>query len=120
MSDVGPTEPMPASARGGATRAGDDLQVEPRRTTGTGHLPADGTASRAGSRDDRNPVEAAQKPENRAKLLLAIAAMTLLNLLLLLAVLSAVTGDSFETVTVDGASCVLETGGEEGVLYCQR
>lgn len=129
MSDIGPTEPLPSSRSGttpraaspaaGSGTASDDLRVE--RTRREPHdLVAETSASKAEHGDGANPLEAVQRPDNRAKLLLGTAALTLLNLLLLLAVLANVTGPDYEPINVDGAPCVIETGGDESILYCQR
>jgi hypothetical protein len=121
MSSNGPTEPLPASSRG-ATRA-EDLRVDPdqphRRESGH-DLSAAATGTQGSKDDRRDPIEMAKQPDNRAKLLLGTAALTLLNLILLLVILGNVTGSSFEQVNVDGAPCVIETGGDESILYCQR
>lgn len=114
MSDhTGPTEPLRPDI--GATRAEEprDLRLE------DAHGPRTGTAA---SEDSRNPVEAVKDPDNRAKLLLAIAALTLVNLLLLVAVLANVVRDQVhERVVVDGVECVVaDQEGAESALYCQR
>jgi hypothetical protein len=128
----GPTEPMHTDS--GAVRAethSDDLRVEGHDGKGADHLGAVGTAGRRSDRADRvegsssdrpDPVAAAKDPDNRAKLLLATAALSLLNLLLLIAVLASVTGNRVqEEVVVDGAPCVVAQHGDgESALFCQR
>ncbi len=127
MSDIGRTEPLPTDA--GATRATagtklhDDLSVD--RSTASERsidLREEARGSDAPNEGLRDPIEAAQRPDNRAKLLLATAAMTLLNLLLLIGVLASLAGGpDFERVAVDGQQCVIELGaGEDSTLYCQR
>jgi hypothetical protein len=128
MSDIGRTEPLRST---GSHPVRDDLHLDRPGTDGTGS--SFGTAGTARPRDTgethrdaddghRDPIEAAKDPDNRAKLLLATAAMTLLNLLLLAVVLANVLGPDFEEVTVDGQACVIQTasGDAESTLYCQR
>jgi hypothetical protein len=105
-------------------RGGNDLVAQARGTGGTGKPGGTATSGETEQSDDGsglpNPVEAVRSPDNRAKLLLGIAAATVLNLLLLLAVLANVTGASYEQVVVDETPCVVEMAGGESVLYCQR
>lgn len=138
MSDTGSTEPMasrpepragrPAEPMAGrdvagsgatATSPGDDLQVE-RAPDSDGHR-LGGTSRKRRDQDRTDPVEAAKDPDTRAKLLLATAALTLLNTLLLIAILVNVLGDAGDQVVVDGVPCIVADGGEEEqTLYCQR
>jgi hypothetical protein len=130
MSDEGRTEPLPArDAAGPADQAfRDERQPRYDPDPQAGDLDRDvhgerGTRERSShDRNSHDPIAAAKDPDNRAKLMLATAAMTLLNLLLLIAVLTNVLDDdgSFEQVTVDGQNCVVETGGNESILFCQR
>lgn len=79
-------------------------------------------ADRAGASPGHSgpdPVAAVKDPDNRAKLLLAIGAMTLLNFLLLLGVLASV-ADRHDQVMVDGTPCIIDVRDGEGVLFCQR
>jgi hypothetical protein len=66
-----------------------------------------------------NPVAVVKDPDNRAKLLLAIGVLTLLNFLLLLGVLASVT-DRHDQVMVDGTACIIGEREGEGVLFCQQ
>jgi hypothetical protein len=99
MTDASRTEPLEEQR---ATRSTDDFGA-----TGT-------------HRDRTDPVEVVKDPDNRAKLLLVIAAATLLNLILLVAVLASVMGDDFQQVVVDGEQCVIGEQDGENILYCQR
>jgi hypothetical protein len=125
-SDVGgtqPLEPDPARARG--TTFADDLRVERVERDGrAGYRHDDRTDEHLGAvgshQERRDPVEAAKDPDNRAKLLLAIAAMTALNLVLLMALLATVVTQSGEDVVVDGVPCIVTTQDGENVLYCRR
>lgn len=139
MTDTGRTQPLPtedgATTGPGSTRLHDDLSVDRSSVhggpddvsidrSGAQHDPTDLRAAARGTdaseRRVSDPVEAAQRPDNRAKLLLATAAMTLLNLLLLLGILASMAGPDFERVAVDGQQCVIELGeGEDSTLYCQ-
>ena len=91
-------------------------------------MPADGPAvgmadrEPAGERDKmRDPVAAMREPDNRYKLWLATAALTLLNTLLLLGVLASTAGDSGpQPVIVEGQPCLVVDGEEAGTLYCRR
>lgn len=79
---------------------------------------------------DGNPHDHADRPDavapfreqdNRIKLLLAIAALTVLNLILLVALLATVNGGpTREEVAVDGVPCIVVEGESGNVLYCQR
>ena len=66
----------------------------------------------------RDPVEAVKDPDNRAKLLLGIAALTLLNFLLLLIILTNVTGGDGDPVVVDGRSCIIRQEEGKSRLFC--
>ena len=66
-----------------------------------------------------DPVAAVKDPDNRAKLLLGIGLLTLLNFLLLLGVLASVMDDT-DQVLVDGTPCIIDERDGEGVLFCQR
>ena len=86
--------------------ASDDLGVE-----GTHRAPAART----------DPVAAARSPENRAKIALATAVMSLLNLVLLVILLGTVMNDGAgEEVVVDDQPCVIHTVDGENFLYCRR
>lgn len=67
-------------------------------------------------------VESLAKPDNRAKLLLAIAAMSALTLLLVLVMaIDRLAEDGADPVLVDGVPCLVEEGEDDrAVLYCQR
>lgn len=124
MTETGRTEPLPGQQ--GSTRVGDDLAIEhdgPRAGTAPrarGER-TDDDRDRNGRSDRLDPVQAVQQPDNRAKLLIATALMTLLNLLLLVGILVSMQGSDFETVTVDGQACVIELAdGDQSTLYCQR
>lgn len=91
-------------------------------------MPADGPAvgrpdrERAGERERlRDPVEAMREPDNRHKVWLATAALTLLNTLLLLGLLASTAGDNGpQPVIVEGQPCLVVDGEEAGTLYCRR
>lgn len=70
------------------------------------------------SSPQRDPVAAVKDPDNRAKLLLGIAALALLNFLLLLAVLANVLDDGPDPVTVDGRACIIRDHAGESRLFC--
>jgi hypothetical protein len=113
MSDIGRTEPLEERHPGTP-----DSRPQEHRPAGVREdLGATGTHR---DRDRKDPVEAAKDPDNRAKLLLGIAAVTLLNLILLLVVLASVMGDNFEAVVVEGEKCVIGEREGENVLYCER
>lgn len=79
-------------------------------------------AHRADTSSDRgvpDPVAAVKDPDNRAKLLLGIGLLTLLNFLLLLGVLASVMNDN-DQVIVDGTPCIIDERDGEAVLFCQR
>jgi hypothetical protein len=87
--------------------------------------PSDGLDGheREPARDDllRDPVAAMREPENRSKLWLVTAALTLLNSLLLLGlVVEHVGADAPEPVVVDGTPCLVVEGEETGTLFCRR
>lgn len=108
MTDIGSTEPL------SHTRPTDS--DEPRRTSGDDRdLPPSGT-----HRPSRDPVEVVKSPDNRAKLLLGIAALSLLNLLLLAFLLSQVLGGPGEEVVIDGEPCLIAEHEGENRLYCAR
>ncbi len=132
MSDPGRTEPLQSR---GTARPADDLTVDhggatPAGGAGSGTSTGAATGPRAdvdrdarsgsGSGSSSGPIEAVKDPDNRAKLALATAALTLLNLLLLVVILTNVLGDDYEQVTVDGQPCVVQLSAGESVLYCQR
>jgi hypothetical protein len=129
---TGPTEPLESTADRNRLDVRDNLRVERHEPP---HMGAAGTAAKRSSRTDRtdhadrtdrtdrrDPVDAVKDPDNRAKLLLGIAAATLLNLILLVAVLMNVVDDGVqETVVVDGVPCIVaEHDGNESALFCQR
>lgn len=69
----------------------------------------------------RDPVGAMRKPDNRSKLWLTTAALTLLNTLLLLGLLVEHAGeDGPSPVVVDGTPCLVVEGEKAGTLFCQR
>ena len=80
---------------------------------------AGGRADASAGRTAPDPVAAVKDPDNRAKLLLGIGVMTLLNFLLLLGVLASV-ADRHDQVMVDGTPCIIDERDGEGVLFCQR
>lgn len=94
-------------------RPGQDHDVDGLRLDGAGS--GDATTDRR----TPDPVAAAKDPDNRAKLLLGVAALTLLNFLLLLGVLASVM-DDHDQVMVDGTPCIIDEREGEGVLFCQR
>ena len=80
-----------------------------------------GGAVRAGEPETgvtRDPVAAVKDPDNRAKLLLGIAAVTLLNLLLLLVILANVANDGAEPVNVQGKPCIIRNHEGQSTLFC--
>jgi hypothetical protein len=85
---------------------------------------ADGAATQRGGteandRSTPDPVAAVRDPDNRAKLLLGIGVLTLLNFLLLIVVLANVM-DRHDQVMVDGTPCIITERDGEGVLFCQQ
>lgn len=71
--------------------------------------------------DIPDPVETFRQPDNRIKLLLFIAAVAVLNLLLLLAVVVEVRSDrADEVMDVEGDRCLLVEEEEANALYCRR
>lgn len=87
--------------------------------------PSDGLDphEREPARDDmlRDPVAAMRKPDNRSRLWLTTAALTLLNTLLLLGLLIDHAGeDGPEPVVVDGTPCLVVEGENAGTLFCKR
>jgi hypothetical protein len=68
----------------------------------------------------RDPVAAVKDPDNRAKLLLALAAMTLLNLILLIVVLANVVGGDPEPVNVEGRACIIREHEGASRLFCAQ
>lgn len=97
MTDPGGTEPL----------SRDDVEQQTPAMSGP-----------RGALDD--PVEAAKDPDNRAKLLLAIAAIGVLNLVLLLAVLASVAGGGAEVVEVEGRPCIIQDHDGSSQLFCSR
>lgn len=96
------TQPLPAADGYDGLRTGGDQQ--------------DG-----GEEILRDPVAAMRKPENRSKLWLVTAALTLLNTLLLLGLVVAQAGeDGPDPVVVDGTPCLVVEGEDAGTLFCQR
>ena len=78
-----------------------------------------GTAgSESGPSVTRDPVAAVKDPDNGAKLLLGIAALTLLNFLLLLTVLSNVANDGPDPVNVEGKPCIIRQHEGDSTLFC--
>ncbi len=68
-------------------------------------------------------MQSLSQPDNRARLLLAIAVMTGLTLLLTLGLVieRLAEDDDVEPVMVEGVPCLVEDGPEDtAVLYCQR
>lgn len=130
MSDLGrknPTEPMasrPASA--GDTDTDTELRVERSDMATDDSVSTDDSRRLGGTARDRdsdrsNPVEAVKDPDNRAKLLLGTAALTLLNTILLIALLAGALGDGTgEQVVVDDVPCIVADADGEQSLYCQR
>ena len=92
----------------------DGLRLDAADQSG-GHR-ADSTS---GHRSTPDPIAAVKDPDNRAKLLLGIGLLTLLNFLLLLGVLASVM-DRHDQVLVDGTPCIIDEREGEGVLFCQR
>lgn len=68
----------------------------------------------------RDPVAAVKDPDNRAKLLLGLAAISLLNLLLLLIILANVAGADGEPVAVDGKQCIIREMEGRSRLFCSE
>ena len=67
----------------------------------------------------RDPVAAVKDPDNRAKLLLGLAVISLLNLLLLLIILANVVGsDDDEPVLVGGRQCFIREVEDKSRLFC--
>ena len=91
--------------------------VDPVLSGGTGADAEDtgGLASVA-----RDPVEAVKDPDNRAKLLLALAGMTVLNLILLIVVLANVVGGDPEPVNVEGRACIIREYEGASRLFCAQ
>lgn len=67
----------------------------------------------------RDPVGALSEPEHRHRVLLATAALTLLNTVLLVVTLANVTGGP-EPVTVQGRPCLVVEVDEGNQLFCQQ
>lgn len=65
-----------------------------------------------------DPVAAAKDPDNRAKLLLGLAAISLINLLLLLVILANVAGGDGDPVLVDGRQCIIRSLEGKSALFC--
>ena len=91
----------------------DGLRLDSQTTAGH----AAGTSSDPRGMPD--PVAAVKDPDNRAKLLLGIGLLTLLNFLLLLGVLASV-ADDHDQVVIDGTPCIIDERDGEAVLFCQR
>ena len=79
---------------------------------------AEAAVAPADSSPSLDPVAAVKDPDNRAKLLLGIAALTLLNFLLLLIILTNVTGGDGDPVVVDGRSCIIRQEEGKSRLFC--
>ena len=79
---------------------------------------AEAAATPADPSPSLDPVAAVKDPDNRAKLLLGIAALTLLNFLLLLIILTNVTGGDGDPVVVDGRSCIIRQEEGKSRLFC--
>lgn len=113
MSDSTPhhggTQPLPAPPQDHDV---DGLRLD---TEATAAHRADTSSERAMP----DPVAAVKDPDNRAKLLLAVGLLTLLNFLLLLGVLASVMDDN-DQVVVDGTPCIIDERDGEAVLFCQR
>ena len=114
MSDAtasqGGTQPLPSSA--------PDHDVDGLRLDASDSAASHGAGAGTGFRS-ADPIAAVKDPDNRAKLLLAIGLLTLLNFLLLLGVLASVM-DRNDQVLVDGTPCIIDERDGEGVLFCQR
>lgn len=86
---------------------------------GTAPSPDRGSALRLG--DGEDPLARFEDRGSRTKILVGTAVLTLVNLLLLVAVLAAVTGRGIsDEVVVDGVPCVVVDDADESTLYCQR
>ena len=68
----------------------------------------------------RDPVAAVKDPDNRAKLLLAMAAISVLNLLLLLVILTSISGGDGDPVNVDGKQCIIREAEGRSTLFCSE
>lgn len=107
MTDhAGGTEPLEREEVQHAAAAGP---AAPHSTVG---------GSEPGPSVTRDPVAAVKDPDNRAKLLLGIAALTLLNFLLLLAVLANVSNDGPDPVNVEGKPCIIREHEGDSTLFC--
>ncbi|MGI9017496.1 MAG: hypothetical protein ACR2HR_10420 [Euzebya sp.] len=99
-------------ARDSAVR---DDQNRDRPLTDRGH----------GDHETSDIVKQAQRPDNQARLLLGIAAISAITLLWVLigTITLLAQGNDDEPVLVDGVPCLVQDGpadGEDAVLYCQR
>lgn len=68
----------------------------------------------------REPVAAIKDPDNRAKLMLALAAVSVFNLLLLLIILANVSGTDGQPVAVDGKQCIIREAEGQSRLFCSQ
>jgi hypothetical protein len=106
----GGTQPLTAPA---ADSDVDGLRLDTEATT------AHESATQTSGRTTPDPVAAVKDPDNRAKLLLAIGVLTLLNFLLLIGVLATV-ADRHDQIMVDGTACIIGERDGEGVLFCEQ
>lgn len=84
-----------------------------------GDEPAPADASPGRRRPD--PLAAVKDPDTRAKLLVAIAALSAVNLLLLLVLLFGdAGGDGPQEVMVENEPCIVVEQDGENMLYCAR
>lgn len=67
-----------------------------------------------------DPVARVKDPDTGAKLLLGIAAVTLLNLILLLLLLAQGAGGGSDTIMVEGQPCVVAAHEGTDTLFCAR
>lgn len=71
--------------------------------------------------DLTDPVGTLREPDNRIRLLLAIAVVTLLNLLLLITLLVRTDeGLADRVIDVEGQRCLLVEEPDANALYCRR
>jgi hypothetical protein len=101
------------------SRPAPDHDVDGLRLDAGNQPASQGAGTEAGNRSTPDPVAAVRDPDNRAKLLLGIGALTLLNFLLLIVVLTNVM-DRHDQVMVDGTPCIITERDGEGVLFCQQ
>lgn len=119
MSQIPYTDPRVAPQPGVADRSGhtQTAPLPPQAVHET--ISLNDPQDHAGRRAD--PVETFRQPDNRIKLHLFTAAMTLLNLLLLITLLvqhSETLAD--QVITVDGQRCLVVEQDAEDQLFCQR